>query len=46
VDHNGTCGAGHPGAADFLLTDGVEEVVARMKMVKSVGSFRVRLIWE
>ncbi len=36
VDQDGTCVTGHPGATDFLLTDGVEEVVARVKMVESI----------
>ncbi len=38
MDQDGACGAGHPGAADFLLTDGVEKVVARVEMVESIRS--------
>ncbi len=36
MDQDGACSAGHPGAADFLLADGIEEVVARVKMVESI----------
>ncbi len=36
MNQNGACGAGHSGAANFLFADGEEEVVARVKVVKSV----------
>ncbi len=36
MNQDGTCGARHSGATDFLLTDGVLEVVAGMEVIVSV----------
>ncbi len=36
MDQNGTCDAGHSGAANLLLTDRKKKVVARVEVVESV----------